>query len=175
MPLISNSTAIISMIAIIMGVSGSGKSTIGEGLAEATGGEFFDGDDFHPQANIEKMHAGHPLTDEDRLPWLERLRQLIEDQEVKGKPTFIACSALKKSYRLILEGDGDPAVKFVFLEGSFALIKERLDTRKGHFMPESLLQSQFDALQAPEDAITADISQTPDAIIKELGAKLGLA
>lgn len=162
------------MIAIIMGVSGSGKSTIGEGLAEASGGEFFDGDDFHPQANIEKMHAGIPLNDEDRVPWLERLRQLIEEQEGKGVPTFIACSALKKSYRLILAPGGDPAVKFVFLEGSFSLIKERLDARKGHFMPESLLKSQFDALQAPEDAITADISQTPDAIVHELMGKLGL-
>lgn len=162
------------MIAIIMGVSGSGKSTIGEKMAEATGGDFFDGDDFHPQANIDKMHAGHPLTDEDRIPWLQRLRQLIEEQKHKGVPTFIACSALKKTYRMILTGDGDPAVKFVFLEGSFSLIQERIEARKGHFMAESLLRSQFDALQAPEGAVTVDISQSPDQIVNELKRHLHL-
>lgn len=156
-----------------MGVSGSGKSTIGVKLAAATGGEFFDGDDFHPQANIEKMHAGIPLTDEDRLPWLERLRQLIEEQEKKSSPTVIACSALKKTYRLILD-PGDTKVKIVFLQGSFSLIAERMENRKNHFMPESLLKSQFDALEQPEDAITADISQEPDVIVAELRGKLGI-
>ncbi|QYY36272.1 gluconokinase [Ruficoccus sp. ZRK36] len=161
------------MVIILMGVSGSGKTTIGEKLAAATGGTFFDGDDFHPEANIQKMHAGIPLTDEDRLPWLQRLRQLIEEQEPKDTPTFIACSALKLSYRHILDPD-DAQVRLVYLKGSFSLISERLHARHGHFMPESLLRSQFDALEQPDDCVVVDIDQTPDEIVTDLRDKLGL-
>jgi len=162
------------MIAILMGVSGSGKTTIGQGCAKAVGGAFYDGDDFHPAANIAKMRAGHPLDDADRIPWLLRLRQLIEAQETKGIATFIACSALKKSYRSILAGKEDRQVHFVFLKGSFSLIKERIEARHGHFMPESLLRSQFDALQIPENALTVDISKPPEAIIQDLLHQLNL-
>ncbi len=161
------------MVVIIMGVSGSGKSTIGEKIAEATGGEFFDGDDFHPEANVKKMHAGIPLDDADRLPWLKRLRQLIEEQEAKPTPTFIACSALKRSYRTLLDPN-DPKVVFVYLQGSFSLISERLHARHGHFMPESLLRSQFDALEIPDECVSVDIDQEPDAIVADLRQKLGL-
>ena len=161
------------MIIILMGVSGSGKTTIGEKIAQATNGEFFDGDDFHPEANVKKMHAGIPLTDEDRLPWLKRLRQLIEDQEAKPTPTFIACSALKRSYRAILDPN-DSQVRLVYLQGSFSLISERLHARHGHFMPESLLRSQFEALEQPDDCLSVDIDQSPDAIVTELRQKLGL-
>lgn len=161
------------MIVILMGVSGSGKTTIGEKIAAATGGEFFDGDDFHPEANIKKMHAGIPLDDADRLPWLKRLRQLIEEQETKPAPTFIACSALKRSYRDIL-APNDPQVTLVYLKGSFSLISERLHARHGHFMPESLLRSQFDALEQPDDCVCVDIDQEPDAIVADLRQKLEL-
>jgi gluconokinase len=162
------------MVIIIMGVSGSGKSTIGEQLADATGGAFFDGDDFHPPANVAKMHAGIPLDDADRLPWLQRLRQLIEEQADKPAPSVIACSALKRTYRDILAPGGDPRVRFVYLQGSFELIAARLHARHGHFMPESLLRSQFDALEVPQDALTVDIAPPPEAIVTELRGKLGL-
>lgn len=157
-----------------MGVSGSGKSTIGEQLATATGGTFFDGDDFHPPANVAKMHAGIPLDDADRLPWLQRLRQLIEEQATKPAPSVIACSALKRTYREILAPGGDPRVHFVYLQGSFELIAARLHARHGHFMPESLLRSQFDALEVPQDALTVDITPPPEAIVTELRGKLGV-
>jgi gluconokinase len=157
-----------------MGVSGSGKSTIGEQLATVTGGTFFDGDDFHPPANVAKMHAGIPLDDADRLPWLQRLRQLIEEQATKPAPSVIACSALKRTYRDILAPGGDPRVRFVYLQGSFELIAARLHARHGHFMPESLLRSQFDALEVPQDALTVDIAQSPEAIVTELREKLGV-
>ena len=161
-----------TMVVIVMGVSGSGKSTIGNMLAEATGGDFFDGDDFHPPANIAKMHAGHPLTDEDRIPWLNRLRELIVTQEKKKTPSFIACSALKDTYRTILCNKGqDPLVEYVFLQGSFELIKKRIDARKDHFMPESLLRSQFDTLQAPDGAIIADMSKPAEAVVAYLLTK----
>jgi len=161
------------MVIILMGVSGSGKSTIGEHFAQATGGSFYDGDDFHPQANIDKMHAGIPLNDDDRLPWLKRLRELIVEREQQSSPTVIACSALKTSYRDILDPH-DECVKFVFLKGSFELISKRLHERHGHFMPESLLRSQFDALELPKDAVTVDIDQTPEEIVTDMRAKLGL-
>ena len=163
------------MVIIVMGVSGSGKSTIGRALAEAMEGQFFDGDDFHPAANIAKMRAGHALTDADRLPWLQRLRQLIVEQEGNSKPSVIACSALRESYRKILDDNGrDRQIKYVFLDGSFELIKARMDARSGHFMPESLLRSQFDTLEVPSNAIRVDISQPLSEVVSQILRILGL-
>lgn len=163
------------MVVIVMGVSGSGKSTVGSLLAHACSGSYYDGDDFHPQANIRKMHAGIALDDADRLPWLERLRALILEREQGTAPTVIACSALKASYRDILAPEEDPRVQFVFLKGDFDLIRQRLEARHHHFMPESLLTSQFADLELPEKALVVDIGQRPEAIVQELMARLGLS
>ena len=147
-----------------MGVSGSGKTTIGQGVAEAMDWGFSDADDFHSPANVRKMKSGIPLTDEDREPWLRNLRVAIERWK-RGEPGHVlACSALKGSYREILR-QNDPDVKFVYLQGSFDLIARRLKERKGHFFDPALLRSQFDALETPEDALVFDISKKPDEII----------
>ena len=152
------------MIIVIMGVSGSGKTTIGQGVAEAMDWGFSDADDFHGPANVRKMKSGIPLTDEDREPWLRNLRVAIERWK-RGEPGHVlACSALKGSYREILR-QNDPDVKFVYLQGSFDLIARRLKERKGHFFDPALLRSQFDALETPEDALVFDISKKPDEII----------
>lgn len=152
---------------VIMGVSGVGKSTIGTLLANATGLPFFDGDDFHPQANIAKMAAGVPLTDADRQGWLEQLHQLMQAQlAVKG--CIIACSALKQQYRTILAEGIANTVHFVYLQGSYEEVLQRLQQRKGHFMQASLLQSQFATLEEPTDALVIAISKTPEAIVAEI-------
>jgi gluconokinase len=163
-------------IYILMGVSGCGKSTVGKLLAEKACCKFYDGDDFHRSSNIAKMKSGTPLTDEDRRPWLDSLRELIDGLVARGEGGVIACSALKKSYRDIL-GKGLPVVRFVYLKGDYELFKERLTDRKGHFMKTGLLQSQFDTLEEPhpsEGALTVDASKEPGAIagrIRELVGK----
>lgn len=153
---------------IVMGVSGSGKSLIGEKLAQALGGVFEDADDFHPASNKAKMSARIPLTDEDRWPWLQGLRKRIEDMRAQTPCYVLACSALKHVYRDLLRG-GDPqdALQFVYLSGSQELVAARLDARKGHFMPSTLLTSQFNTLEAPGEgeAVIADISGTPEEIV----------
>lgn len=151
---------------IIMGVSGTGKSTIGKLLSNTLEIPFFDGDDFHPRENIEKMEAGNPLNDDDRKGWLVRLNALA--QEHKSTGAIIACSALKESYRDILLEGMENHLGFIHLEGTFELIKSRLESRKGHFMPLALLQSQFDALEVPTEAITVSVSLTPNQIIREI-------
>ncbi|MBC2594514.1 gluconokinase [Ruficoccus amylovorans] len=189
------------MCVVLMGVSGAGKTLIGQKLATAIGGEFFDGDDSHPAANVAKMRAGLPLDDADRLPWLRRLRALIEEREdrrngarsgsgfqteasktgsaeagasegcapaITPPPVILACSALKASYREILAPAGDPRVRFVYLTGSFEQIAQRLRERRGHFMPESLLRSQFEALEPPAEALSVDIGQSPEAIVAQI-------
>lgn len=152
----------MSSIIYIMGVSGSGKTTVGRLLSERTGIPFFDGDDFHPLFNKEKMKAGIPLTDEDRQDWLLQLHALAEE-ESKNKGAIIACSALKEKYRQLLSANLHKPF-WVFLTGSFELIQERLTNRTGHFMPPALLQSQFDALEIPQDVFTADVKQEPELI-----------
>lgn len=144
---------------VLMGVSGSGKSTIGIALARKCGGVFHDADDFHPPANIEKMKRGEPLDDDDRAPWLERLAVLLSEA-----PVFLACSALKARYRDVL-ASGCPDVRFVHLCGSPGLIRARLRARAGHFMPESLIDSQFAALEAPEGAFAVDVDQPVEVIV----------
>tara|TARA_R110002096_G_scaffold147671_16_gene307707 strand:+ start:42065 stop:42586 length:522 start_codon:yes stop_codon:yes gene_type:complete len=152
----------MSKIVVLMGVSGSGKSTIGEILADWTEGKYYDGDDFHPAENVAKMRAGIPLTDEDRKGWFEALGKLVTERMAQDEWTFIACSALRRRYRDRLRED-DPNLKFVWLEGSFELIESRMQAREGHYMPASLLKSQFEALEAPElDEEIPEISIEPD-------------
>jgi len=157
-------------IIYVMGVSGSGKSTIGQGLADALGLPFADGDDFHPPANVRKMKLGHPLNDEDRLGWLAAIAAFAKKQQA-AKGAVIACSALKQKYREQL-AQGISSVQWVYLEGDFELIRQRMQQRSNHFMPTALLQSQFDTLEAPVGAITVAISQPPEQIIADLAGQL---
>ncbi|MGY2745691.1 gluconokinase [Arthrobacter sp. UYCu723] len=159
---------------VIMGVSGSGKSTVAGLLAGRLGWDLAEGDDLHPQANVAKMQAGEPLTDEDRWPWLEIIAEWIRAHTEAGIPGVITCSALKKRYRDVLRGEG---VVFVFLEGSKDRISDRLASRHGHFMPPALLESQFDALEAPtedETFISLCVSATPAEEAQEIIGRLGL-
>jgi gluconokinase len=161
-----------SFAVVIMGVSGSGKSTIGLALAEKCGGVFLDADDFHPPANIEKMKRGEPLDDADRAPWLAQLATLLSKSS--NRPVILACSALKARYREILSG-GCGEVHFVHLSGTPEVIRARLRARPGHFMPESLIDSQFAALETPEGAVSIDIDQPVDAIVSTIIRELNPA
>lgn len=159
-----------------MGVSGCGKTTVAALLAGRFGWEFEEGDDLHPQSNVDKMHAGHPLDDDDRWPWLEKVADWIEEHLDAGRNGVITCSALKRSYREILNRRGT-GVEFVFLAGSMDLISARIAARHGHFMPTSLLASQFADLEEPtaeEPAIRIDIGPAPQQIVRHIIDKLGL-
>ena len=158
-------------IYVIMGVAGSGKTTIGELLAHALGIPFLEGDDLHPRANIERMAHGIPLTDEDRRPWLLAIAQRLREAEQSGSGLVVTCSALKRSYRDLLRSHGAAETRFVYLRGSEPTIAERLARRRGHFMPASLLESQFAALEEPGDdehASVFDIRESPEAIVANL-------
>jgi gluconokinase len=162
------------MIVVLMGVSGSGKSTVGKVLAERLGWTFLEGDDFHPPANVAKMRAGVPLTDADRAPWLADLRERIDAACERGENLVLACSALKHAYRDYLEKHEPECVQYVYLHGSEELIRQRLAVRKGHFMPPGLLHSQFEALEPPTDALRVEVSGTPEAVADEIRSKLNL-
>ncbi len=162
------------LVAVVMGVSGSGKSTIAGRLAAELGWEYQEGDALHPPENVEKMKGGTPLTDADRLPWLRRIAERIDDWRARGRSGVVTCSALKRSYRDVIVG-ACPDVVVVYLEGSPELIKQRLAQRRGHFMPPALLDSQFTVLEEPaadEKAIVADIAGTPEEIVNEIVAQL---
>ncbi|HVU36209.1 MAG TPA: gluconokinase, GntK/IdnK-type [Opitutaceae bacterium] len=161
------------MIIILMGVAGSGKTTIGRKLAQALGWNFRDADEFHPPANIAKMAAGTPLTDEDRAPWLAAIRAYIDECRTRGEDAVLTCSALRESYREQLTTGAD-GVKFVHLCGTYPLILERLARRPGHFMKPEMLQSQFATLEPPADALAIDISSSPDAIVDEIRQTLSV-
>lgn len=152
---------------VVMGVCGCGKTTVGEGLAEATGGVFIEGDAYHPPENVEKMRSGIPLTDADRHGWLQTLAGVIRKQAAKPGWTFVGCSALKASYRDILR-QGDPALGFIYLHGEKPLLQRRMNARKGHFMPPGLLDSQLATLEEPRRALRVSIDQTPEAIVQEI-------
>lgn len=159
------------MIVILMGVSGSGKSTVGELLAKSLNWDFRDADSFHPEANVAKMSRGIPLEDSDRLPWLLLLQEAIEEWLQDKRDVVLACSALKEAYRQLLVGDRHQ-VKIVYLKGSFELFAQRLKQRKNHFMTVELLQSQFDVLEEPKKAIALDASLSVEAIVNEIRKSL---
>ena len=162
-------------ILVVMGVSGSGKTTIAEGLATRLGWQFQEGDDLHPAANIAKMKAGTPLDDADRQPWLEAIAKLIDRWLAAGEDGIVACSALKHAYRDILL-DGRPNLRLVYLQAEPSQLKARLAGRHGHFMPASLLDSQLAALEEPgpdERPIIAHIGGTPDSIVQDIVDQLG--
>lgn len=164
------------MVVILFGVSGAGKTVIGQSLAQDLGWQFFDGDDFHSAASIEKMRAGIPLGDHDRKPWLESLRELIERHLNSGQHAVLACSSLKASYRDILRVSD--CVKFVYLRGDYAVIAGRLRNRTGHFMNPDLLKSQFVDLEEPrerENALTVEVDCSPSEIVSEIRRELDLA
>lgn len=152
---------------LIMGVSGCGKTSVGKALAIQLGWDFYDADDFHSPANIEKMARGLPLNDADRRPWLAALHELIATCLKEACPGVLACSALKESYRqTLLAGNKD--VQIVYLKGSYALIQARMAGRPGYYMKPGMLQSQFDALEPPVDALTMDISLPVEAIVEKI-------
>jgi gluconokinase len=160
---------------IVMGVSGSGKTSVGERLAEAVGCRFLEGDSLHPAANIEKMSVGIPLTDEERWPWLDIIGGRIGESVDRGEGIIVSCSALKKIYRDRLRAAAGGRLAFVFLEGSREVFEKRMKTRPGHFMPASLLDSQFAALEPPTgepDVVTVDVDLPLAAIIEKAVAGL---
>lgn len=162
------------MFFIVLGVSGSGKSTVGRMLADRLGCPFYDGDDFHPPENRDKMSRGIPLTDEDRAGWLQALADLIRRRLQADESGVLACSALKEKYRQVLRVD--PArVRFVYLRGDYALILARMHTRRGHYMQPGMLKSQFEALEEPTDALVEDIRQSPAEIVADIMRNFGFA
>ena len=164
------------VIAVVMGVAGSGKSTIGRAVADQLGADFLEGDKFHPEANIAKMSRGEPLTDADRWPWLEAIARHIDNVRKAGGHSVIACSALKRAYRDILIGDR-PDVRLIYLKGEHDLIMRRLAVRHDHFMPPQLLDSQFAALEEPgvaERPITVSIAPRPREIVGEILSRLDI-
>ncbi len=162
------------MIVVLMGVSGSGKTTIGKVLARALGWTFLDADDYHPAANIEKMRKGIPLNDDDRRPWLQALRKRVEEACDRGENIVLACSALKHAYQEYLQREEPECIHYVYLRGSEELIRQRLAARKGHFMNPNLLHSQFETLEPPEHAVEVDVTPSPEIIAAEIRRKLGL-
>jgi len=163
------------VIVIIFGVSGSGKTTLGKLLAHELDWRFYEADDFHSPVNIEKMRRGVPLTDEDRWPWLEHLRELIKRAMAAGENAVLACSALKRAYRDRLRTNDE--VKFVFLHGDHALVEKQMRQRRGHFMDPELLRSQFADLEEPqpdEHVLTIELGRIPQELVEEIKAKLSV-
>jgi gluconokinase len=162
------------VILVLMGVSGSGKSTVAKLLAGELGWTFVEADDYHPAANIEKMRHGIPLGDEDRKPWLTAIRHRLEEADRHGENVVLACSALKHAYQHYLAQFDPESVRYVHLVGSEELIRQRLAERTGHFMNPALLHSQFETLEPPEEAVRVDVAAAPEAIVAAIRRKLGI-
>jgi gluconokinase len=160
------------VVIILMGVEGSGKTTVGQLLAQKLHWQFADADNFHPPANTDKIHRGIPLGDSDRAPWLSALRAAIDNWHAHRENVVLACSALKTKYREELSAG---SVQFVYLKGTYELILSRLRARRGHFASDSILASQFADLEEPQDAISVTVDKSPEAIVSEIFAKLNLA
>jgi gluconokinase len=160
-------------VVVLMGVSGSGKTAVGTRLSEQLGWSFYDGDDFHPRENVEKMASGIPLDDGDRTVWLAALHEIIAEHLVQDQSMLLACSALKKKYRDQL-AEGNPGTVFVYLKGDFDLIFERMQTRTGHYMQAEMLRSQFDTLEEPGEALLVDVNQSLDTIVSIIITQLSL-
>ena len=160
------------MTIVVMGVSGCGKSTTGKALAERIAGRFHDADDYHTPANIQKMSAGQPLDDTDRLPWLKTLNTLLRQAHADNQPLVLACSALKQSYRNLLQKDLKTSIQWVHLKADLDSIHKRMTNRTDHFMPAELLQSQFDALEEPDDAIIIDANLPAEQIVEYIYAAI---
>ena len=160
------------MIVIMMGVSGSGKTTVGGLLARRLSWQFYDGDDFHTPGNIEKMSRGIPLTDEDRMPWLRRIRGVIEQCFRSGTSAVITCSALRQSYRFYLLDGVDGDLRLVYLKGDYESMIGRIGARSDHFMKQNMLESQYRALEEPADAIVVDVTEPPEVIAAQIEAAL---
>lgn len=159
---------------VVMGVSGTGKSTIGEAVAQALGWPFAEGDDYHPQANVDKMASGMPLTDEDRWPWLRLLADWVREKDAAGRSTVMTCSSLRRSYRDLLR-EGAPGLYFVHLVGTSSLLLERMENREDHFMPPELLESQLDTLEPLEEderGVLIDVANPPERIGRMVMAQL---
>ncbi len=159
---------------ILMGVSGCGKTTIGHMLASRLEWEFFESDEYHSSEDVHKMSTGIPLTDEDRWPWLVRLHQVLNEHFQLKQPLVLACSALKESYRDILTGEM-PGIVYIYMKGDFEIIQKRMKARENHYMKADMLQSQFDALEEPTDALIVDILCHPEEIISQILSYLDLA
>jgi gluconokinase len=160
------------VIVVVMGVSGSGKSTVGKLLAQELGWTFVEADDYHPAVNIEKMRQGVPLDDMDRRPWLDAIKLRLEEGSERGENIVLACSALKHAYQHYLAEIASERVRYVFLVGSEELIRQRLAGRTGHFMNPGLLHSQFDALEPPEGAFRVDVTPSPEVIVRAIRREL---
>jgi gluconokinase len=161
------------MIVVLFGVAGSGKTTVSRSLAQELSWKFYEADELHPKSNIEKMRQGIPLTDMDRWPWLERLRELLRESIARKENVILACSALKEKYREYLQISDE--IKWVYLKGEYQLIADRLQRRRGHFMNPILLRSQFEILEEPKgDAIIVDIDATPTKIVQTIREQLGI-
>lgn len=161
------------MIIVIMGISGSGKTTVGALLARRLGWAYYEGDEFHSPANIEKMSRGIALGDADRMPWLASIKRTIDGCVERGGHAVIACSALRERYRRMLSAHV-PEIRFVYLKGSSETIRQRMKFREGHYMKVGMLESQLGSLEEPADAIVADISQSPQAIVSLIETELAM-
>jgi gluconokinase len=162
---------------VVMGVSGSGKTTVARAIAQATGWVMAEGDEFHPPENVAKMRSGHPLDDEDRWPWLRRIADWIGEQERTGTSSVITCSALRRSYRDLLR-DGHPSVRFCWLDADAETIRDRIGHRSGHYMPAALLDSQLatlEPLQPDEGGARVDVSMDTSRVLRDALSQLGLA
>lgn len=160
------------MIIVVMGVTGSGKTTVGRMLSQVLGWKYFDADDFHPPANIQKMKRGIPLNDIDRMPWLQQLQLILKQSLDAGEPAILACSALTQRYRELLMID--QRLRLVYLKGDHTLIEERLRERRNHYMNPELLDSQFETLEEPTDGLHVDISSSPQAIVELIRTQFGV-